>query len=445
MEGMSSVDGTLDRPPLRRALNTPVAGVSLGLARHLHLNVPLVRLIFVVLTLAGGIGVLLYCWLWIFVPSEDEPTAEAAARGLSGPALDDQLTPAEGSDSRAARAQRAVDALTSSPEVLTGGVLLAGSGLMLAQILGVPLDWRLIMPPVVIVAGVILAWSQLDRSESGRGRNAAIWQVVAGGMLVFAATLVIAGGLVGTADLLMGISVAALLLAGIALVVAPWLIKLYRTSQTERARAAAESERADIAAHLHDSVLQTLAMVQKQKSDPAAVERLARSQERQLRSWLYRQNAADPGSLKDQLLAVAAELEETHSLPVEVVTVGESRRSHHESLVAAAREAILNALRHAGPASVYVESTEEEDAVFVRDRGEGFDLDGIGEDRLGVRESIIGRMKRAGGSARIRSTSRGTEVQLRQPVVAQAPANGGPHPETPSSTVPTTRTADGPC
>lgn len=398
-----------------------------------------------VLTLAGGIGVLLYCWLWIFVPSEDEPTAEAAARGLSGPALDDQLTPAEGSDSRAARAQRAVDALTSSPEVLTGGVLLAGSGLMLAQILGVPLDWRLIMPPVVIVAGVILAWSQLDRSESGRGRNAAIWQVVAGGMLVFAATLVIAGGLVGTADLLMGISVAALLLAGIALVVAPWLIKLYRTSQTERARAAAESERADIAAHLHDSVLQTLAMVQKQKSDPAAVERLARSQERQLRSWLYRQNAADPGSLKDQLLAVAAELEETHSLPVEVVTVGESRRSHHESLVAAAREAILNALRHAGPASVYVESTEEEDAVFVRDRGEGFDLDGIGEDRLGVRESIIGRMKRAGGSARIRSTSRGTEVQLRQPVVAQAPANGGPHPETPSSTVPTTRTADGPC
>lgn len=125
--------------------------------------------------------------------------------------------------------------------------------------------------------------------------------------------------------------------------------------------------------------------------------------------------------------------------------MGESRRSHHESLVAAAREAILNALRHAGPASVYVESTEEEDAVFVRDRGEGFDLDGIGEDRLGVRESIIGRMKRAGGSARIRSTSRGTEVQLRQPVVAQAPANGGPHPETPSSTVPTTRTADGPC
>ncbi|MCH7659986.1 MAG: hypothetical protein IH933_05220, partial [Euryarchaeota archaeon] len=108
-------------------------------------------------------------------------------------------------------------------------------------------------------------------------------------------------------------------IAGLALVLAPWVIKLYRTSQTERARAAAEAERADIAAHLHDSVLQTLAMIQKQKNDPAAVERLARSQERQLRSWLYRQNAAASGTLKDQIMAVAAELEEMHSVPVEVV------------------------------------------------------------------------------------------------------------------------------
>ncbi|WP_258933899.1 hypothetical protein [Nesterenkonia pannonica] len=143
-------------------------------------------------------------------------------------------------------------------------------------------------------------------------------------MLVLAAVLVIASGLVPAAELLVGVIVAAMLLAGMGLVVAPWVIRLYRTSQAERARAAAEAERADIAAHLHDSVLQTLAMIQKQKADPSAVEGLARGQERQLRSWLYRQNARATGTLRDQILAVAAELEEAHAVPVEVVSVGES-------------------------------------------------------------------------------------------------------------------------
>ena len=427
---MTTAEGRVDRPALRRALDTPVAGVCLGLSRHLGFTVPMVRLIFIVLTLAGGIGLVLYCWLWIFVPSDQEPTAEAAERGLSGPTVEEPAQ-ADAAEGPPPRTQRAVDALTSSPEVLVGGVLLAASGLMLAQILGVPLDWRLILPPVVILMGVVLAWSQLDRSDQAAvaGRNAAIWQVVAGAFLVFVALLVIAGGLTGAADLLVGLVVAAMLLSGLALVVAPWLIKLYRLSQVERARAAAEAERADIAAHLHDSVLQTLAMVQKQKGDPAAVERLARSQERQLRTWLYRQKAAALGTLKDQVLAVAAELEEQHSVPVEVVVVGESRGSHPDPLVAAAREAILNALKHAGPASVYIESTDDEDAVFVRDRGEGFDLEGIDQDRLGVRESIIGRMNRAGGSVRIRSSERGTEVQLRLPVHARTPGDGGPHAE----------------
>lgn len=431
---MTTAEGHVERPALRRAPGTPVAGVCLGLSRHLGFTVPVVRLIFILLTLAGGIGLLLYSWLWIFVPSDQEPTAEAAERGLSGPTVEEQAAGADAEQAAHPRAQRAIDALTSSPEVLAGGVLLAAGGLMFAQMLGVPLDWRLILPPVVIIVGVILAWSQLDRSDPGAatGRNAAIWQVVAGALLVFVAMLVIAGGLTGAGDLLVGLVVAAMLLAGFALVVAPWLIKLYRTSQVERARAAAEAERADIAAHLHDSVLQTLAMVQKQKADPAAVERLARSQERQLRTWLYRQKAEALGTLRDQVLAVAAELEEMHSVPVDVVAVGDSRRSHHEPLVAAAREAILNALKHAGPASVYIESTDDEDAVFIRDRGEGFDVDGIGEDRLGVRESIIGRMNRAGGSARIRSAEQGTEVQLFLPVHTDAPGNGGPHAQSPA-------------
>lgn len=420
------------RPPLRRALGTPVAGVCLGLSRHLGYPVPLVRLAFIVLTLAGGIGLLLYCWLWVFAPTEKEPTGEAAVRGLSGPALAAYEPRPQDSPERSAssKAQRGLDTLTSSPEIMMGSVLLGLGALMLAQLLGVSIDWRIVMVPAVIIGGVGLAWSQLDHSQTALGqgapgqRTAALWQISCGAGLVLVAMLVIAGGLVGTGELIAGTIVGAILLAGLALVLAPWFIKLYRTSQVERERAAAEAERADIAAHLHDSVLQTLAMIQKQKSDPAEVERLARSQERQLRSWLYRQNAQATGTLKDQVLSVAAELEELHSVPVEVVAVGESRRRQHEPLVAATREAILNAIRHAGPASVYIESTEAEDAVFVRDRGPGFELDAIAEDRMGVRESIIGRMKRGGGTARIRSRSSGTEVQLFMPAEAQSPENG---------------------
>lgn len=408
----------------------------MGLSRHLGISVPTVRIAFILLAVAGGIGLVLYCWLWAFVPTEKEPAASAASRGLSGPAVEaeslagseprPQDTPESGAS---ARVQRGLDALTSSPEVLIGGALLGVGALMGAQLLGVNIDWRIVVVPAVILGGVILAWSQLDRTQPEGGadalgqRSAALWQVTVGAVLVLTAILVVAGGLVGAGELITGIIVGAMLLAGLALVLAPWVIRLYRTSQVERARAAAEAERADIAAHLHDSVLQTLAMIQKQKSDPASVERLARSQERQLRSWLYRQNAEASGTLKDQIMAVAAELEELHAVPVEVVAVGESTQSRHEPLVAAAREAILNAIKHAGPASVYIESTDREDAVFIRDRGEGFEMSSIAEDRMGVRESIIGRMDRAGGSARIRSSDTGTEIQLFLPVQTPAAPN----------------------
>ena len=435
------------RPPLRRGLRTPVAGVCLGLARHLNLSVPVVRAAMIGLTVAGGIGLVLYCWLWMFVPAEDEPLPEAGVRGLSGDAgaeapgaQADRGDAADSGDQAAARVRRALDSLTGSPEVLAGGLLLGIAGIILLQVLGVGIDWWLIGPPAVLVVGVLLAWSQVDSPGDGeRRRHAVLWQFAAGATLVLLALLALAAGLVPAADLLVGLVVAGMLLAGAALVVAPWLIKLYRTMSVERARAAAEAERADIAAHLHDSVLQTLAMIQKQRHDPAAVEQLARSQERQLRGWLYRQDQQHrhgaPGdapsaaeateqavTLKQRLLDVAAELEEMHSVPVEVVTVGESRCAEHGILVAAAREAIVNALKHAGPASVYVESSEQEDAVFVRDRGAGFDVESVLEDqvgdRLGVRESIVGRMSRAGGEARIRSGERGTEVQLTMPVGA---------------------------
>lgn len=439
------------RPPLLRAAQTPLAGVCLGLSRHLGISVTSVRTVMIGLSIAGGIGLLLYCWLWIFVPQEDEPRPDAAARGLSGPAVEgeDASDPAgagsqagasSGIDPKAepaqywsARGRELLHSLTSSPQVLLGGALLGGAGLIGLQLLGAEINWWLIGPPLILGVGVLLAWSQVDaigprtgdqapgpRASGARSRQAILWQFSIGVLLVILALLLLAGGFLPAADLLLGLMVAAMLLAGVALVTAPWLIRLYRTSNTERARAAAEAERADIAAHLHDSVLQTLAMIQKHRHDPASVERLARRQERQLRGWLYSRDSAETGTLKEQLTSIAAELEELHSVPVEVVAVGESRGSDHRVLVAAAREGIVNALKHAGPASVYLESTPAEDAVFIRDRGTGFDPAGIESDRLGVRESIIGRMSRAGGSARIRSGETGTEVQLRMPVTATA-------------------------
>lgn len=437
----------VQRPTLLRAADTPLAGVCLGLARHLQISVPMVRAVMIGLTIAGGIGLLLYCWLWIFVPSEEEPRSEVGARGLSGPAVDGAQGPhpeghpapsrfAAGSDPKSdplqswgARGKELIDALTSSPQVLAGGALLGGAGLIGLQLLGAQINWWLIGPPVILGAGVLLAWSQVDAisptgdpagakaGDAPRSRQAILWQFSSGVILVILALLLLAGGFLPAADLLLGLMVAGMLLAGIALVTAPWLIRLYRTSNTERARAAAEAERADIAAHLHDSVLQTLAMIQKQRHDPAAVEQLARRQERQLRGWLYSRGSTETGTLKEQLTSVAAELEELHSVPVEVIAVGESRRTDHRVLVAAAREGIVNALKHAGPASVYLESTSAEDAVFIRDRGAGFDTAGIEADRLGVRESIVGRMNRAGGTAQIRSGQSGTEVQLRMPVM----------------------------
>ena len=452
------------RPPLRRGLDTPVAGVCLGLARHLGVSVPVIRTVMIALTIAGGIGLILYCWLWAFVPVETEPEPEAARRGLSGPAVEssDAGSPfaagarglgdrlrgegwnldADPGATEGVRIRRILDMLTRSPEVLAGGLLLGIAAVMVLQLVGIRVDWWLIGPPAILVVGLLLAWSQVDAGEGARttrSRQAALWQFAGGAFLVLVALLVMAGGFIPAGELILSLVLAGMLLAGVALVIAPWLIKMYRTMSVERARAAAEAERADIAAHLHDSVLQTLAMIQKQRHDPAAVGQLARGQERQLRDWLYRQQEArgqethgrgaqqpgetgvgeQPQSLREQLMAAAAELEELYTVPVEVVTVGESHREDHEALVAAAREAIVNALKHAGPASVYAESDAREDAVFIRDRGQGFDVDAIEEDRLGVRESIIGRMWRAGGRARIRSSESGTEVQLFLPAEAR--------------------------
>nr|MBA2464280.1 ATP-binding protein [Nocardioidaceae bacterium] len=184
----------------------------------------------------------------------------------------------------------------------------------------------------------------------------------------------------------------------------------------ERASRVRTEERADMAAHLHDSVLQTLALIQKHADDGRTVATLARAQERDLRGWLYGDQREDPTTLAGALRAAAAEVEDGFGVPIEVVTVGDTAASDRlRPLVLAAREAMVNAARHstADQVDVYAESDGRRCEVFVRDRGRGFDLGAVPEDRLGVRNSIEDRMRRHGGQAVIRTApGEGTEVKL---------------------------------
>jgi len=199
---------------------------------------------------------------------------------------------------------------------------------------------------------------------------------------------------------------------------APWFVRLLTSLAAERAERIRSQERAEVAAHLHDSVLQTLALVQKRAGDPRAVAALARRQERELRSWLSGAPARETGErwLAAALESAAQEIEEGHGVAVDVVAVGDARLDRAgEALIGAAREAMLNAAKFGGggAVAVYAEAGDERLQVFVRDRGQGFDPAAVPADRRGVRESIVGRMERHGGRAAIHaSPGGGTEVEL---------------------------------
>jgi signal transduction histidine kinase len=234
--------------------------------------------------------------------------------------------------------------------------------------------------------------------------------VIAAGFVFLQAT----GALGAARDVLLAV-VAAVVVLGV--IFAPWIVRLVRSLTHERAERIRSQERAEVAAHLHDSVLQTLAMVQRRAGDPGEVASLARRQERELRAWLAGRPAPGQAArLAPALEAAAAEVEESHGVPVEVVVVGDrDLDARHDAVVAAAREAMTNAAKFGGgsPVDVYAESSGSRTQVFVRDRGPGFDPEAIPADRRGVRESIVGRMERHGGRARVTSApGAGTEVEI---------------------------------
>jgi signal transduction histidine kinase len=312
-------------------------------------------------------------------------------------------------------------------EILLGiGLLLAGA-ILTARLLGVDVPLGTLIPAAAILGGAAIAWMQLDETrragivDKAKANQAGGWVRLAAGLaLVVAGVLVMVSGSGSWEQTWLALLASVAVLGGVAVVLLPWGLKFWRDLEAERAGRVRATERAEIAAHLHDSVLQTLALIQRRAGSEHDVVRLARAQERELRSWLYRDEGKDVGNLSERINAVAAEVEDALGQAVEVVNVGDTAMTErHEALVQASREAMLNAARHGGGSvSVYVEASEHEVEVFVKDRGAGFDLHKVPEDRLGVRESIIGRMKRHGGTAVINSGPEGTEVRLGLPAPA---------------------------
>jgi signal transduction histidine kinase len=404
-----------------------LGGVCAGIARRYGVDIWLVRLAFVIATPAAGLGVALYALGWLVIPAGDAPGG----------------------------VRRRIPTGRAAVEVALGTGLLLLSVLLTFRALGLWFSDAVVWPLVLIASGGALIWRGSlgeaspepaqtvdvtppppvepsppatpvrERLEpvaaqaraALRGSTAEISRVGVGIALVIAAGFAFlqATGALGAArDVLLAV-VASVVVLGV--IFAPWIVRLVRSLAAERAQRIRSQERAELAAHLHDSVLQTLAMVQRRASEPHEVATLARRQERELRAWLAGRPA--PGQVArvaPALEAAAAEVEERHGVPVEVVTVGDRELdAGAEAVVAAAREAMTNAAKFGAgsPVDVYAECADGRLQVFIRDRGPGFDRTAIPADRRGVRESIIGRMERHGGRATITSApGAGTEVEL---------------------------------
>lgn len=391
------------RPADRRL----IGGVATGLAEHFSVPVVYVRLVFVVATWFQGVGVIAYLVLWRLLP-------------LQTPELSPGLESATRQGMRGTSKPRRREIVQSAMLVAVGVVVL-----IVIQATGRGVEGGLFMPLLIGVVGLAVIWRQLDNAAWARWmRGTQGWafasRIAAGAVLVMVAGLYMLsreGGWGAALDLAAALVIAVL---GIGLLLGPWIANQARDLSEERRERVRSQERADVAAHLHDSVLQTLALLQKNAGDAATVATLARRQERELRSWLYGSDEQPGDSLVAALRAAGAEIEDVHHVPVEVVAVGDAVLDADVSALAkAAREAMINAAKHAGVdrVDVYAESNAKAAEVFIRDRGVGFDLDSIADDRMGVRGSIIGRVERHGGTATIRSQpGEGTEVALRVPI-----------------------------
>lgn len=372
-----------------------VAGVCAGLSDHLGVPVLWVRLAFLVAIFSGGVGMLAYIALWALLPTGSVRVQEGVGSA-------------------------------KNPGKATNRVLVVLAVIAAAVTLSFITDFAgpLLLFLVPLALGVVLVWRAYDRGlRSWSGILSVLLGVVLslGGVVIVLFSVVRGEDEDVTSSLFIALLAVTITLLGVGVLAGPGVMRLWNHMADSRVETAAATQRAEIASHLHDSVLQTLALIQKQADNPAQVERLARSQERELRQWLFAPESTREESAFGELQRVCATVEDRFGVSANPVTVGEDPQltGGVQATIDAASEAITNAAKHAGVTTVdvYAEHLGGTFEVFIRDRGIGFDPAAVGEDRHGISDSITGRMERAGGSARVRSTlGQGTEIHVSVPV-----------------------------
>jgi len=380
--------------------------VAGGLARSTGLDVTLIRVVLVLLALASGFGLFAYVVAWLVLPLDGQ-SGTIGARALADrkglitvvafvPALIAVLA-----------VTSALSAGFLSSFVWTGYFALAGLALIYRNAQSDERAWlRQGLQPALDIGST--------------SRRSLVARVVIG------VALLAGGAAVFTLDhpkrIPLGpLSGLGLMLAAVVVIFGPWWLRLTRDFMSERQARIRAEERADVAARVHDSVLQTLALIQRSAAEPDTVVQLARTQERELRSWLFearrpRSDDADGATVAAAVEQIAHDVETAHGVPVDVVAVGDCPLDDDLSgMLAAGREAMVNAAKWSGAPSisVFTEVERKRVSLFVRDRGSGFDPDDTPADRQGIATSIRGRMDRIGGSVTIRShVGDGSEVEL---------------------------------
>ncbi len=399
--------GVPHRPLRRGADNALLGGVCGGLAIRLGVSERAVRVVTCVVALLWGVGLLAYFALWLTLPRTGED------RSIAGRLL--------GGRNRLRRVAVAVAA---------GALVLLVLHPFSEALLG-PLSWAFLLAALAL----IVVWRGATAEERQRleelGRHTPFLRSRAESTRTWALVRIF----VGLVLVLLGVRLAALVsrrvdggapaaifgtafvLAGVVVLLAPWWLSLVHDLSDERRSRVRVEERAKLAAHLHDSVLQTLTLIERSADDPGQVTRLARTQERELRQWLFGPVATSRvATLAGALDALVGEIEGDYGVRVELVVVGEATLSEAlTDLVAAGREAAINAARWSGAerVSVYAEVEPDKASLFVRDRGRGFDPATVPEDRHGLAVSIRERLAARGGTATVRSApGEGTEVAL---------------------------------
>ncbi len=388
-------------------------GVAGGLSARFGIDANLIRLAFILVAIGAGTGLAAYVVAWLVIP------AEGSATSIARRALADRRT-----------VRVALAFVTGLVAVL---LLLGAAGLSFAA--------GLIWPVSIAVGGLVLVWRGSDDEERAhlselmgrapligtperRTRRATVARVVVGAVLVVVGLVALVATSHPTVSTLRTVLAANVVIVGFLIVFGPWWLRLARDLAVERRERVRSEERANMAATVHDSVLQTLALIQRAAGDQGEVTRLARAQERELRAWLF--EGRSPGSFTGEVSKVSqavsvieGDVEASHRVAVESVTVGDCELTVAlRALLGAGREATVNAAKWSGAPSVslFVEVEPAQVSVFVRDRGRGFDPNAVGDDRQGIAESIRARMARHGGRAVIRSApGQGTEVELVMP------------------------------